>query len=152
MLESDFRRGRTPVSSWALGAFFAACVLLSGCAQSRQDFELAERAVDLFHSQLNSEQFSLIYQSADAKMKQSTSESDFVNFLQGVHRKLGIAQNSSERSKNFVYHNSQDATVILDYDTTFAQGSGTERFTWRVTNSHVALDSYKINSNELATK
>jgi hypothetical protein len=126
------------------------CATLIGCA-SAKDFELAESAVRQFHTQLDSEQYSLIYRAGDPKMRQSTSESDFVSLLSSVHTKLGTFQSSSLRSKTFVYHTAQTAEILLNYESTFTRGVGKEKFTWQVNDGRVVLGNYKIESRELSS-
>lgn len=105
--------------------------------------------MDRFHSQLDSEEYSAIYQAAGASMKKATSEADFVKLLQDVHQTLGAVQNSVP--KGTVFEMAQ-GTIRLDYDTIFARGSGRERFVWEFSDNRAFLSSYKIYSKELATK
>jgi|SRR5277367_5981550 hypothetical protein len=147
-MRNPFRRLLTP-SQWAAAGVIVACTVFWGCAAAKKDFELADNAVRQFHSQLDSEQYSAIYLSADAKLKQSTSESDFVTLLRNVHSTLGPFQSSALRSKSWAYHTPQTATVRFDYDATFARGSGRERFTWQIGGDSVVLGGYKIESSEL---
>lgn len=85
-----------------------------------------------------------------AALLDAMSEVEFVNFLRGVHQKLGAVQNSTLRRTNFAWHNSGHATIRLDYDTIFVRGSGTEVFLWEVADHRVLLYRYKINSKDLA--
>lgn len=135
-----------------LAGLLLASTLMSGCASSREDFELAERAVGLFHSQFDSEQYSVIYQSADVNLRQRINESDFANLLEDVHRNLGSFQSSVSRFRGISLHSGQRATVRLDYQSAFAQGSGTEQFVWQIRDNQAILYSYKANSKELASK
>jgi hypothetical protein len=133
-----------------LAALLAVCISLSACRAERGEIEVARQDVEEFHSQFDSEQYAAIYASADHKLHDAMSEAEFVNFLQGVHRKLGAVQNSTLRRTNFAWHNSGHATIRLDYDTSFVQGSGIEIFLWEVADHHVLLYRYKINSKDLA--
>jgi hypothetical protein len=108
--------------------------------------------VRLFHSQLDSEQYSAIYQAADVKMQNATSESDLEKYLEAVHQKLGAFQNSTLRSWGVVLRGDQGATVKLVYDTSFTRGDGTEQFVWQIKDHHANLDSYRISSRVLVTK
>jgi hypothetical protein len=150
--ESKLRCQATRIIRYVLAGVFVVCTFVTGCASAREDFELTQRAVDLFHSQVDSEQYSAIYQSADAKMQQATSESDFVKFLQGVHRKFGTVQNSTLRDRGIAFHTGQNATTRVVYETAFAGGSGTEKFVWQIRDKHATLYSYTINSKDLITK
>ena len=110
---------------------------------------IAARAVGMFHSQLDSEKYSVIYQTAGARMKETTSELNFVKLLQGVHQALGTVQDSVP--KGVVFQLAQ-GTIRLDYDTTFARGTGREQFVWQVRNDEAILYSYRIDSRDLAGK
>src|SRR5277367_613588 len=111
-----------PVRStrYLLAVLLAVCTFLSGCASESQNLSLAQHAVDLFHSQLDSERYSAIYQAADARLKETTSEPSFVKLLQGVHQTLGAVQNSTQ--KRTIFQLAQ-GTMRLDYDTDFARGA-----------------------------
>jgi hypothetical protein len=132
-----------------LTAIIASCTLLASCAAEKQQWHLAVNAVDLFHSQLDSQQYTLMYQAADAGMKDGMQELDFVNLLQNVHQTLGQVQSSA--LKGTVFQTAQ-GTIRLDYDTTFARGSAREQFVWKVEQDHATLRGYKINSKQLASK
>jgi hypothetical protein len=118
------------------------CTFVSGCA----NLKLAERAVELFHSQLNSERYRAIYQSADTKVRGTTSESTYVKFLQSVHQALGSVQTSVLRSENVAL---SPPTVTLYYDTTFERGTAKEQFVWLIKGNEAILDTYSIDSNKL---
>jgi hypothetical protein len=122
-------------------------VFLSGCASERQNLELVEHAVDLFHSQLDSEDYLAIYQAAGANMKEATSESDFVNFMQDVHRTLGSVQNSVQKGTTFEL---AQGTIRINYDTTFAGGTAREQFVWGFKDDKAILYDYRIDSKDIS--
>lgn len=124
-------------------------MVLVACAAEKQQWHVAGNAVDLFHSRVDSEQYALIYQSADAEMKETTQELSFVNLLQNAHQTLGPVQ--STVLKGTVFQLAQ-GTIRLNYDTSFARGSAREEFVWKVEKDRAMLKSYKISSKELATK
>ena len=103
----------------------------------------------LFHSQLDSEEYSAIYQAAGASMKETTNEPNFVKFLQGVHQTLGAVQNSVPRGTIFQL---AQGTIRVDYDTTFARGTGREQFVWQIKDNQAILYGYRIDSRDLAKK
>lgn len=137
---------------FVFGLLFGTCILLSSCGSSTKSVELAQQSVAKFHSQLDSEQFAGLYAAGDEKLHQATSESDFVKFLDAVHRKLGNVQQSSLRNTGVAWFAGQGATVTLVYETKFAQGTGMEKFVWHIKDNGAALYLYNINSNELVTK
>lgn len=128
-----------------------ACILLAACGSSTHSVEMAQRNVEQFQSQLDSEQFTAIYASCDEKFHQATSESDFVKLLDAVHRKLGNVQQSSLRNTG-AWYAGQGATVTLVYETKFTDGTALEKFVWHVKDNDAALYGYNINSNELVTR
>ena len=128
------------------------CLLLSSCGSSTKSVELAQQSVEQFHSQLNSEQFAGLYAASDEKLHQTTSQSDFVNLLDAIHRKLGNVQQSNLRNTGVAWFAGQGATVTLVYETKFAQGTGMEKFVWHIKDDAATLYGYNINSNELVTR
>jgi hypothetical protein len=130
----------------------ASRMLLSSCGSATKSLELAKQNVEQFHSQLDSEQYAAVYASGDEKIHQAISESDFTKILQAVHRKLGNVQQSGLRNMNVGWHSGQGETVSLVYNTTFAQGTGTEQFVWHVKDNTASLYGYHINTSDLVTK
>jgi hypothetical protein len=139
-----------PLTHFVSTGVLALCSLLSACS-SNQNIELAKLAVEQFHSQLDSEQYSILYTAADEKFHAATSESDFTKLLQVVHRKLGTVQKSNLRNTGVAWFAGQGATVTLVYDTSFTVGSGTEQFVWHISDNRAMLYGYHINSNDLIT-
>jgi hypothetical protein len=119
------------------------CVLPAACSSSK-NVELAKQAVEQFHSQFDSEQYSAVYAAADDKFHSATSEADFVKLLQAVHRKLGAVQRSNLRNTGVAWFAGQGATVTLVYNTTFSTGSGTEQFVWHVSDNRTLLYGYHM--------
>ena len=72
-----------------------------------------------------------------------------MKLLQGVHQALGTVQDSVP--KGVVFQLAQ-GTIRLDYDTTFARGTGRGQFVWQVRNDEAILYSYRIDSRDLAGK
>jgi hypothetical protein len=130
-----------------------ACILVSSCGgSSTTSLELAKQNVVQFHSQLNSEQYAVLYSASDEKLHQATSESDFVKLLEAIHRKLGTVQQSDLRNTGIAWFMGQGATVTLVYDTKFAEGNASEKFVWHIKDNKATLYGYNINSSELVTK
>jgi hypothetical protein len=131
---------------------FCACIVLSSCGAATKHIELAKQSVERFHSQLDSEQYSAIYDAADAKFHSAVTEADFAKLLEAIHRKLGKVRDSNLKGENISWYTGQGATVRLTYDTDFASGTGTEEFVWHIGGDHPTLYRYNINSNDLITK
>jgi hypothetical protein len=128
------------------------CFLLSSCGSSTKSVEMAQQSVEQFHSQLDSEHFTALYAASDEKLHQAATETDFVNLLDAVHRKLGNVQRSDLRNTGVAWFAGQGATVTLVYETKFAQGTGMEKFVWHIKDNNASLYGYHINSNDLVTK
>jgi hypothetical protein len=133
-------------------ATISACILISSCGSSSKSLELAKQNVEQFHSQLDTAQYAAIYASCDEKFHAVTSEFDFAKLLEAVHRKLGFVRQSNVRNTGFSWYAGQGAVVTLVYDTTFTEGSGTEKFVWHIKDDTATLYSYNIRSNDLVTR
>ncbi len=129
-----------------LAGLIVICAFLSGCASEERDLKVAEHAVSRFHSQLDAEEYSTIYQAAGAQMKGATNEPNFVKLLQSVHQTPGAVHDSVPETNTFQL---AQGTILLGYETTFARGSGREQFEWKVTNGEAILYSYLIDSRDL---
>ncbi|HYL83984.1 MAG TPA: hypothetical protein VE263_07115 [Candidatus Angelobacter sp.] len=101
---------------------------------------------------MNSEEYQSIYAVADENLQKTTSEGDFVAFLQAVHKKLGNVQKSQRSNFQIGVSTQQGTVVTLVYQTTFDQGSGTERFQWHMRDNQPMLLGYHITSNALVLK
>jgi N-acetyl-beta-hexosaminidase len=128
-----------------------ALTVLSACASSK-NVQNAAKAVEQFHSQMNTEQFQTIYVAADDGFHKATNESDFVALLQAVHKKLGNVQTSQRTNFQVGVSTGQGTVVTLVYNTAFDQGSGTEQFLWHMSDNQPTLLGYHINSNALILK
>ena len=114
----------------------------------------AETGVASFHGMLDAEQYTDIYSGTDDIFKNATSETQFTEILQAVHRKLGAVVSTAQTS---IYSREQAGTnagsyLSLTYKTEFAQGSATESFNWRVVDGKVHLAGYNIQSSLLITR
>jgi hypothetical protein len=127
------------------------CTCLASCGV-RKDLQAAEEAVTEFHIQLDSEQYPAIYSATGDGFRKATSEADFTNLLQAIHRKLGTVQNSQRQNFRVNFDAGMGEVVTLRYNTTFSDGSGSEEFLWQIRGSQPVLLGYHINSNALVLK
>jgi hypothetical protein len=137
-------------------ALYGALILLmlsafSSCGSSKS-VGIATRGVEEFHKQLNSEEYQSIYAVSDENLQKATTETDFVSFLQAVHKKLGNVQKTQRSNFQIGMSTGQGTVVTLVYQTTFDQGSGTEQFQWHMRDNQPMLLGYHINSNALVLK
>jgi hypothetical protein len=112
----------------------------------------AKQSVDLFHSQVDSEQYDAVYAAADDGMHKAATAADFVNLLTAIHTKLGSIQASQFQNYRVNLSTGEGATVTLVYNTTFQRGDGAEEFLWHMRDGKALLLGYHITSNALITK
>ena len=130
---------------------FLVLMVVSACG-SAKNIERATSSVDQFHSQFSSEQYQTIYNAADVDFQNATKEADFVALLDAVHRRLGNVQTCQRSNFQISASTGQGIVVTLVYNTTFDQGSGTERFLWRMRDNQPVLLGYHISSNAFVLK
>jgi hypothetical protein len=124
--------------------------LLSSCNPIKSS-RSAEAAVVQFHTQLDKGEFADIYKATHPEFKKVSDEKSFTELLAAVHRKLGLVRSSEKSSWNVNSYNLK-TNVILTYSTKFAEGTGTETFTYRIDGDKALLLGYNINSQDLITK
>ena len=134
---------------WLVILVNVAC-LLSGCASMGESKEIAARAVEVFHSQLDSERYSEIYAQADEDFKKSSSQEEFEKLARAVHQKLGTVQAANEIG--FLVNVGSETYVTLTYETIFVNGKATEQFVWCLSDDRAALYNWSINSTDLITR
>ena len=134
------------------GALILLVLLVPISCGAGKSIEIATRGVEEFHTQLNSEEYQSIYAVSDGNLQKTTTEGDFVSFLQAVHKKLGKVQKAQRSNFQIGMSTGQGTVVTLVYQTTFDQGSGTEQFQWRMHDNQPMLLGYHINSNALVLK
>ncbi len=118
--------------------------LVVGCG-SMKGKKLAETEIEKFHSRYNAKQFSEIYSQSDDGFKKSVTESQLIELLGKVDRKLGAVKKSS--SSGWKVNTTTDgtfATITCDVD--FAAGKGTEEFMFRIIDNKALLYNYEVNS------
>jgi Protein of unknown function (DUF4019) len=128
----------------------AVVVLLCGCSMS-SDSKLAEQAVPEFHRMLDAAQFDAIYNASAGDLKRVTTRSDFVDLLEAVHRRLGVAASSDQQTWT-VNYNTSGTYVTLTYHTKYAEGDATEQFVYHLESGQALLAGYHISSNALILK
>lgn len=128
----------------------AAPVLLVGCS-APQDMKVAEGEIVPFHERLDGGRFEEIYDASAPELKQAASKEAFIAFLAAVHRKLGVVKRVAPKGSRVTIGTS-GTFVLLQYETVFDEGTGTEVFTFKVDDTRALLAGYQINSMALVTK
>ena len=133
---------------WSLAAtalFFAYFMWQCGSGMSA-GARLSDDAVRHFHSQLDSGAYDNILSESDDAFQNSGKREDIINFLAGVHSKLGLSHGFT-RTNIFVNASTSGTFIKVTYESTFDQGGAVEIFTWRKAAGHLKLVGYQINSN-----
>ena len=126
----------------------ATIVLGAGSCSTKEELAAAEREVEKFHEAFNAGRFDAIYETATDELKKSATQHDFVAMLETIERKLGKTTGTT-RTNWTVNFGTGGTTVKLIYETSFAQGKGTETFSYRVSGKKALLMGYDITSKNL---
>lgn len=140
-----------PHLKFASLALLAIFPFLTGCSDMRKAKSLADPQIDVFHKLLNEEKYAEIYSTSDPLFQKSSPEPKVTEFLSAVHRKLGKVTSTSNTTWNVNTYNATTRIVLIQ-STVFEQGSGTETFTFLISDPDAKLLGYNISSSELITK
>ena len=111
----------------------------------------AEAEVEQFHRLLDEGRFETLYAQTGSEFKAASKQEEFVAILEAVHRKLGTVQ-KCEKTRTDTNVSNRGNSVGLTYQTTFAEGPATERFSFHIVDGKPVLVGYNVNSNLLITK
>lgn len=125
--------------------------LTISCSSMMKGQQLAESAVENFHSQFNAGKYSEIYYQADDEFKKSVTEKEWIELLEAVRRKLGTVTNATSSGSNVKTTNAGTVATVT-YNVEFSEGKGTEQFVFHVTDDKALLYNYNVNSPLLITK
>ena len=122
-------------------------LLLASCAGTDD----AKRGVANFRARAAQTSFSEIYWRAAPEFRRSATEEEFVRVMTALDRKLGPWESAAEPGWN-VTRGTAGQVVNLTYQSQFAKGAVSERFTWRIENGEPVLLGYHVNSSLLITE
>lgn len=127
-------------------------MLLAGCTQIVQAGKDGETLDAGVHDAMTRGDWKSVYASADAEMKSDTSEEKFGALFGAIAKKLGHPVSSKQTSWNL--NKTTSGTYLRSVcETQFSNNaSGTETFSWRMTDGKYRLYSYNIQSDELITR
>ena len=126
----------------------AACALaLAGCGLM-EGVDTAEQAAATFHEQYNAGAFDETYDASADDLRATEARSEFITTLAGVRTKLG-SMRATRRTGFNARVDSSGTFVELEYETEFENGTGTEEFTWEISNGRARLLSYNVSSRAL---
>ena len=113
--------------------------------------QAGEQAIAEFHRLYNEGKVADIYAASDPKFKNAATEKQFLDLMGAIQKKLGKVKDSKNAGFNINTFN-LTTRVVLNQETTFAQGSGVEVFTFEMNGDKAVLVGYNINSNDLILK
>lgn len=128
-----------------------ACFAVTGCGDKPKHQAAAESQAAIFHQQFNDEDLAAIVTTAHPEMVEESSESEITQFLGDKRAKLGKVTGS--KTVNYGIRTMNAVTkVVLVRETTFENGKGTEKFTFRIQNDKALLRGYRITEVDLSSK
>jgi hypothetical protein len=108
----------------------------------------AKPDVAKFHRQLASEDYAAIWQGTADDMRSASNEVDFTKFLAAINRKLGkVVQTEQVGWRTNV--STGGTFAVVQMETRFERGKGSETFTFRQNGNSLKLAGYNLNSNEM---
>jgi len=122
---------------------------LASC-QAGQDTDAAERQVAAFHADYDAGRLEPLFDQSSPVLKQMTPRPQFLAFLSETRRRLGAVKSTSQTGWK-VNYDTGGSQVELVYQTTFANGEGTETFVYDTADPPRLL-GYHINVPEVAPR
>ncbi len=122
---------------------------LASC-QAGEDTDAAEAEVEAFHDDYDAERFAAVFERSGTQLKDITPRPQFLEFMTAVRQKLGPVKSTTQTGWN-VNYNTAGGQVTLTYQTTFADGEGTETFVYD-TATPPRLIGYNVNSPALIVR
>ena len=127
----------------------ASSLLLVSCSEGVDE---AKQGVTDFRAAVSNKSYADIFRNADAEMRQSGTEAGFVEFMTALDTKLGPWKSADDPVWNVFTSTNAGRKVFLTYKSQFANGPGTENFTWRIDNGKAVLLGYHVDSPLWVTK
>ena len=128
-----------------------ACLLITGCGDTIKGKSIAESQVVAFHEKLDAGRFDEIYSAADDAFRNAAPKEKVLRLFSAVEKKLGKVKSSSTKTWNVKTFNFV-TRVVLVAETEFEHGTGTETFTFRVSEGKASLIGYKMDSLDMMTQ
>jgi hypothetical protein len=125
--------------------------LTIACSSLMQGKDLAEPAVEKFHTQFNDGKYAEIRDQADDEFKKIVTEEQMVELLAAIQRKLGKVKKATASGWR-VNTTTAGTFANVTYDVEFDEGKGTEQFVFHITDDKALLYNFNVNSPLLITK
>ncbi len=134
--------------------FYVILMLLcySTSCSSSHEHDIVQQAVVNFHRELDQQEWTISYDSADDEFRHSGTKAEFSNFLQTIHNKLGNVQQAEIRSYKKQWIAGRGSFISTVFETQFTFGKAIETFSWHIVSNRAVLHGYNINSNALIVK
>lgn len=132
----------------ALVLLLGVAAIVNGCGGMFKGKAAAEQSVADFHKLYNQGDLTAIYSASHPAFKGATTDKQFLEFENAVQRKLGKVTGTVNAGFNIRSFN-LTTTIVLNQNTTFEQGTGTEVFTFQMNGEKALLVAYNINSKDL---
>ena len=113
---------------WLIGVVLA----LASCG-AKQDTDQAEAQVAAFHRAYEVENFAQLWDRSAPTMKELTPRAQFLELMHTMRGKLGAFKSARQVGWNVNYATG-GSQITLTYETTFANGPGTETFVYDTSN------------------
>jgi hypothetical protein len=124
---------------------------LAGCGGFTKGKPAAENAIAHFHDLYNQGKLEDIWKQSDPKFRTASNKQKYDDFMAAVQRKLGKVTSTSNNGWKVQSFNLQ-TIVLMDQNTAFEHGQGTESFTFEMNGTNAVLVRYNIESMDLITK
>lgn len=108
--------------------------------------KIAQQGVTVLRSEMELGEFRAIYAEADESLRKKYSEDDFTRLMVSFQRSLGSVQKADLRRKTESWPFSKEEYVTLDYETTWSNDEGGERFVFAIRHGHALLNSYVLSA------
>jgi hypothetical protein len=123
----------------------ALSALLAGCSVGA-DVPLATNAAAGFHRQLDAGKFAESYAAGAPELRGATTQQEWVQLLDAVHRKLGKFQSAAQTGWNDQM-NTGGHFIVLTYQAKYERGAASEEFVYKIEGGKALLAGYHVNSN-----
>jgi hypothetical protein len=118
-------------------------LLLAACSPS-EELRLAEREVTKFRDLVDAGAYDVLYVGTAQRLKDVTSEAQFVAMLERTHGSLGKLRRSERNDWSVEADTSDGIVVKLGYATSYEHGDRKEEYTYLIRGQHAALAQYAI--------
>jgi hypothetical protein len=129
------------------GSLALIILLLLSCS-SKEQYEVAQAAINRFHELLATKNFDQIYAETSKNLKNNTTLDNFTKLLAAIDRKLGTFKAGENKSWSINY-GTGGTLVTIGIQAQYEKGSAFETFSFVIEDGKAMLNGYNIQSQEL---